>query len=217
MRKLSLQSVVIGLCMGLLLSLTLAAHQQDNASGGQTPTQPPVKMPENLRMRVELLSSVNTKDNKEGDKFTSNVLEPEQFRDAIIEGHIAKIKPAAHAGGSSELSLAFDTITLNKGTGNSGRMQAQIEEVYDVVDAGGVDNEGHVKAKSVKKRNAVKIGGGAGAGALIGGLIGGGKGAAIGAGVGAAVGTTTVLAGKGKDMEFPTGTQLVIRTGGKGK
>jgi len=25
-----------------------------------------------------------------------------------------------------------------------------------------------------------------------------------------------VLAGKGKDMEFPTGTNLVIKTGGKG-
>ena len=95
-------------------------------------------------------------------------------------------------------------------------MAAQIEEVYDVVDSGQVDNEGHVKAKSLKKRNAVKIGAGAGIGAGIGGLLGGGKGAAIGAGVGAAVGTTTVLAGKGKDMEFQSGTQLVIKTGGKG-
>ncbi|HZS44900.1 MAG TPA: hypothetical protein VFC63_07330 [Blastocatellia bacterium] len=217
MRRLSLHSVIISLCLGLLLSLTLSAKQQGQGGDGQAANQPPVKLPENLRMRVELLSSITTKDNKEGDKFTAHVMEPNDFKDAIVEGHIAKIKPAAHAGGSSELSLAFDTITLNNGTGAQGKMQAQIEEVYDVVDAGGVDNEGHVKAKSVKKRNAVKIGGGAGAGALIGGLIGGGKGAAIGAGVGAAVGTTTVLAGKGKDMEFPTGTQLVIRTGGKGK
>ena len=201
-------SAVVALCLGLVSALSIGAIG--------VPRQDAVKLPQNLRMQVELLSSINTKDNKEGDKFTARVIAPEQYRDAIVEGHIAKLKPAAHAGGSSEMSLAFDTITLDKGQGASGKMVAQIEEVYDVEDSGKVDEEGKVKAKSLKKRNTVKVGAATGTGALIGGLLGGGKGAAIGAGVGAAVGATTVLAGKGKDMEFPTGTNLVIKTGGKG-
>jgi len=197
----------VALCLGLISVLSIGAVGVPRED---------VKLPENLRMQVELLSSINTKDNKEGDKFTARVIAPEQYRDAIVEGHIAKLKPAKNAGGASEMSLGFDTITLDKGQGASGKMVAQIEEVYDVVDSGQVDQEGKVKAKSLKKRNTVKVGAATGTGALIGGLLGGGKGAAIGAGVGAAVGATTVLAGKGKDMEFPTGTNLVIKTGGKG-
>jgi hypothetical protein len=197
-------------CLVLISVLSIGAKQDP------PPQNTTVKLPENLRMQVELLSSMNTKDNKEGDKFTARVIAPDQYKDAIVEGHIAKLKPASHAGGSSEMSLSFDTITLDKGQGASGKMVAQIEAVYDVENSGQVDQEGKVKSKSLKKRETVKVGAGAGTGALIGGLIGGGKGAAIGAGVGAAVGGTTVLAGKGKDMEFPTGTNLVIKTGGKG-
>jgi hypothetical protein len=57
-------------------------------------------------------------------------------------------------------------------------------------------------AESTKKRDAAIIGGGAGLGAAIGAIAGGGKGAAIGAGVGGGAGTGTVLATKGKEIQF---------------
>ena len=48
-------------------------------------------------------------------------------------------------------------------------------------------------------------------GAVIGGLIGGQKGAAEGAAVGGGAGTGLVLATRGKEVRFPSGTDVSIR------
>jgi hypothetical protein len=67
-------------------------------------------------------------------------------------------------------------------------------------------------AESSKKKDAAKIGIGAGAGALIGGIIGGGKGAAVGAGVGGGAGTGAVLATRGDEVRLPAGTDISVTT-----
>jgi hypothetical protein len=64
------------------------------------------------------------------------------------------------------------------------------------------------EAESTKKKDAIKVGAGAGIGAAIGGIIGGGKGAAIGAGIGGGTGTAAVLATKGKEVELASGTAM---------
>jgi hypothetical protein len=67
------------------------------------------------------------------------------------------------------------------------------------------------QASATKSEDATKIGIGAGAGAVIGGLLGGKKGAAEGAAVGGGAGTGLVLATKGEEVRFPSGTDVSIR------
>jgi hypothetical protein len=64
------------------------------------------------------------------------------------------------------------------------------------------------EAESTKGRDAGIIGGGAGIGAAIGAITGGGSGAAKGAAIGSAAGAGTVLATKGKEVEFDSETRL---------
>ena len=64
------------------------------------------------------------------------------------------------------------------------------------------------EAESTKGRDAGIIGGVAGVGAAIGAIAGGKKGAAEGAVIGGAAGTGTVLATKGKEVQFDSETKL---------
>jgi hypothetical protein len=188
-----------------LLSLGLVATGQAGED---------ISVPEDTLFRLELLSPISTATNQKGDQFSCRVLEPSEFYNAIVSGHIAKIKRSGKVKGKSEIALAFDSITLPDG--RKGRFGAQIVEVYDVVGAGNegqADEEGRVTGKSLRKRDAVTISVATALGAIIGGLIGGEKGAGIGAVVGAALGVTTTLATKGSDLEFKEGTQFTVRTG----
>jgi hypothetical protein len=64
------------------------------------------------------------------------------------------------------------------------------------------------EAKSTKKKDAARVGIGAGVGAAIGAIAGGGRGAAIGAGVGGAGGTAATLATRGAAAELPAESAL---------
>jgi hypothetical protein len=66
-------------------------------------------------------------------------------------------------------------------------------------------------APATKKKDAAKIGIGAGAGAVIGGIVGGGDGAAKGAVIGGAGGTGVVLATRGEEVTVPAGASLSVR------
>lgn len=167
----------------------------------------------NLKLSLELLSPLSTATNQKGDKFNCKVLSPVEYAGAIVEGHVRKSKRSGKEKGKSEMDLAFETITLMDG--RLGNFNAQVVEVFDVVDIGDqgrADNEGAVRAKSTVKRDALKIGAGAAIGALIGGMIGGGQGAAIGALIGAGIATSTTLATRGPDLEFKQGTQFTVVT-----
>ena len=67
------------------------------------------------------------------------------------------------------------------------------------------------QAQGTKKKDATKIGIGAGAGAVIGGLLGGKKGAAQGAAVGGGAGTGVVLATKGQEVRLGPGADVTTR------
>jgi hypothetical protein len=66
-------------------------------------------------------------------------------------------------------------------------------------------------ARGTKKKDATKIGIGAGAGALVGAITGGGRGAAIGSAVGAGAGTGVVLATRGEEVRLAPGTPVTVR------
>ena len=175
----------------------------------------PDMIPRDTIMRIELLSNLSTDASQKGDQFEARVIEPKEYENATVKGHIASVKRAGKARSTAQLQLAFDEIRFTDG--RTSRMSAQVIEVIaggGSQGAGKVDSEGGVQGTSSTKGDVQKVGAAAGIGALIGAIAGGGVGAAVGATIGAGVGTAGVLTQRGKDIELYRGQQLRIRTAG---
>ena len=167
-------------------------------------------VPDGLEMKIRLNTQISTKTNREGDKFTAVVLDPSDYSEAVIEGHVASINKSGRATGKTELAMAFDTIRLRDG--RSSRFAGQVEKVYQSESVKTVDEEGNVETSSRTKDTATRTIGGGALGAIIGGIAGGGKGAAIGAILGAGVGAGSVYVQGGKELQLDPGTEILIRS-----
>lgn len=183
--------------------------------GERGPGHQETRVPADLQMKIRLDSRISTKDSKEGDQFTARVLDPSGYADAVITGHVAKLKKSGSATGKTELSLAFDSVTLSNG--RTLDIDAQIEKVYASEKVKSVDDEGNVQTESRTKDTTIRTGGGAALGAIIGAIAGGGKGAAIGAAIGAGAGAGSVFIEGGKVLTLEPGTEILIRTAGPNK
>ena len=201
--------IVSVFCLALLIP---AAQSQTKrrSSSQRTAAHSRLPIPRGTEMKIRLEKEIDTKESRDGDRFTAAVLSPNRYADATIDGHIAKINKSGKLSGKTELALSFDRIRLKNG--ESGRMAAQVVKVYGEDSAKEVDEEGNVKSGSKGKTTAVRTGGGAALGAIVGGIAGGGKGAAIGAAVGAAAGAgSTYIQGSNK-VKLDRGTEILVRS-----
>jgi hypothetical protein len=189
------------------------SNNSSSSSGGSINTANVNSIPSNTVLRIELQTNLSTDVTQRGDRFQARVIEPADYQDAMIEGHVSRVKRPGRIKGNSELQLTFDKISLN---GRWAEFKAQVIEVVDTGNSdsntGDVDEEGGVKGKDRTKDDVAKVGASAGVGAIIGAIIGGGKGAAIGAAIGAGIGTGGVLTSSGHDIRLDHGQQLKIRT-----
>jgi len=189
------------------------ADRADRAADDQSrrrPVRAAFSVPDGIAMKLRLTTQINTKTNRQGDRFTAVVLDPSDYADAVVEGHIAKLNKSGKATGKTELSLAFDSIRTRDG--RTGLIAGQVEKVYESETVKTVDEEGNVQSSSRTKDTATRTVGGGVLGAIIGGIAGGGKGAAIGAAIGAGVGAGSVMIGDGKDLILDPGSEMLIRT-----
>jgi hypothetical protein len=201
--------VVFAFCAALLMANAEAQTRKKSATK-KSAAPSALRIPTGTEMKIRLETTIDTKESKDGDRFTATVLSPSKYADATIEGHIAKIDKSGKVTGKTELALAFDRIRLTNG--QSATMAAQVVKVYGEDSAKEVDEEGNVKSGSQGKTTAVRSGGGAALGAIIGGIAGGGKGAAIGAAAGAGVGAGSVLIQGSKKVKLESGTEILIKT-----
>jgi hypothetical protein len=169
-----------------------------------------INVPDGVQMKIRLTTQISTKTNKEGDRFLAVVLDPSEYADAVVEGHISKLNKSGRATGKTELSLAFDSIRLRDG--RTGKLAAQVERVYESEKVKTIDEEGNVQTGDRTKDTAIRGVGGAAIGAIIGGIAGGGKGAAIGAAIGGGAGVGSVFIEGGKEMVLEPGTEVLVRT-----
>ncbi|MCI0388005.1 MAG: hypothetical protein MOB07_04460 [Acidobacteria bacterium] len=179
-------------------------------STGGSASRGSFRVPDGIQMKIRLTTQISTKTNRDGDRFTAVVLDPSDYADAVIEGHISKLTKSGKATGKTEIALAFDSIRLNNG--RTGSLAAQVERVYQSEKVKTVDEEGNVQTGDRTKDTAVRGVGGAALGAIIGGIAGGGKGAAIGAAIGGGVGAGSVFIEGGKELVLEPGTEILIRT-----
>lgn len=161
---------------------------------------------------VRTTSMLSASANKKGDKFTLQILAPEQYKNGIIEAEVSKAKAAGRVQGKSELLFSFNSLTL---PGNQAvPIAADLKSVTNSKGISGVDEEGRVIGKSSTKKDVATAAALSGLGAIVGGIAGGGSGAAKGAAIGAAVGLTIAFSTKGEDIKFAPGTtfQLVVNS-----
>lgn len=199
--------------MAVVVMLVLGVSPAEAQTKGKKATRKKAvatqTIPRGTEMKLRLENEIDTKEAKDGDKFTATVLDPSKYADATVEGHIAQIKKSGKVTGKTELALTFDRIRLR--TGENLPMAAELVKVYGE-DSKEVDEEGNVKSGSQGKKTAVRAGGGAAVGAVIGAIAGGGKGAAIGAAIGGAAGAGSVLIQGSQKIKLDAGTELLIRT-----
>lgn len=110
-----------------------------------------------------------------------------------LRGVVTGVQRSAKVKGRASLAFRFTSVTVD-------------DEVHDIRTSSVAR-----QAAGTKKKDATKIGIGAGAGAIIGGIVGGGKGAAIGTAVGGGAGTGMVLATRGQEVRLAAGTPVTVK------
>ncbi len=152
-------------------------------------------------IRASLQHALTTDSNSPGDPFTMKVVDDVRINDKVVvplgstvRGVVSESRRSGRVKGVAYMSLKFTEIILPNG------------QSYPI-QAAGVSHT----APTTHKKDALIIGGGAGIGTAIGAIAGGGKGAAIGAATGGAAGTGAVLATRGKETGFASGSNLSVK------
>jgi hypothetical protein len=172
------------------------------SAAAPTPAPPRVfTLAEGTSISIYTANTLSTKSNKDGERFVASLARPIVDGDWVIarkgapvEGVIVNSDPGGRVKGRASMTVELRSLQLA-----DGRTVDLSSSSYTKV------------AKGTKKKDALKIGIGAGVGAAIGAIAGGGKGAAIGAGAGGAGGTGVVLATRGDPAVIPGESQLTFR------
>src|ERR1043165_6442098 len=169
-------------------------------------------VPANTVMRVRMDSEINSGTARIGDRFSATVTEPVYSRGvevilpgSKVRGRVSSVRKAGRRT-PGNISVSFYQVELPNGLSRAINGSLSSLQADDV----NADNEGTVKGRSNRKRDAVFIGGGATTGAIIGAIAGGGKGAAIGAILGGGLGTGARVYEKEKEAEVKSGTEFGV-------
>ncbi len=149
-------------------------------------------------LKVRTTSTLSTKTNETGETFEASLAEAVVSEDGRtvfpkgtpVRGRVVQSDPGGRVKGVASIALTVTGISSG-------------EETIRV----STDTLGR-QAQTTKKKDAAKVGIGAGIGAAIGAIAGGGKGAAIGAAAGGGAGTGAVLATRGDAAVVPAETVL---------
>ncbi len=178
---------------------TAGAREPAAAEKAPVPPSPrQVTLAAGTAVPIFTTSTLSTKTDQSGEAFEGSLAKDIVDGDWIIakkgssvSGVVANSDSGGRVKGVASITLQLKQITMTSGQ------------------AIPISTNSYTKvAKTTKKKDAAKIGIGAGLGAAIGAIAGGGKGAAIGAGAGGAAGTGVVLATKGDPATIPAESRI---------
>ncbi len=174
-----------------------------------------VTVQEGTTLRVALDTTLSTKSTRVGDRFSATLREPIYVngKEAIpygtrVDGRVSEVQRPGRTHGVGKIDIAFERIQLPNGYTETIVASTAGAETNDKTKVG---KEGSISGPNSRKRDAGEVAGAGGVGAGIGAISGGAKGTAIGGGVGAIIGLADSMRRRGKDLELPSGTSLVIR------
>lgn len=161
-----------------------------------------VTIPAGTVLPLQLTSSVASDTSQVEDKVSATLRSGLRVDGVVVLpagtavfGHVTSADRSNKVKGRASIAFRFNQIDL---PGQSGRESIGTGTVTRV-------------ARGTKKKDATKIGVGAGAGAVIGGIIGGGSGAAKGAVIGGGAGTAAVLATRGDEVRLGPGAAVSVK------
>jgi hypothetical protein len=150
------------------------------------PKPEPVTIAAGTPIKIRTQTELSTKSAKTGDSFTATLAEPIEVegkviapRGAVVEGRVVDSDPGGRVKGLATISIRLT--------------QLRVGDRNVAIQTRAIARQAH----ATKRKDASKVGIGAGIGAAIGAIAGGGQGAAIGAASGGAAGTGLVLATHG--------------------
>lgn len=176
------------------------------------PTASAQAIPSGTNLIIRLETPLSTERNRVGDPFQATVVEPQEYRGALIRGHIRDIEESGRLRGRTEMALAFDSIQMRRGI-RPQPLRAQLVNVYESETVSIVDEEGRVRSGSRTHDTMQRGGIGAAVGGVLGGVLGGGKGALLGVLLGAGAGAGSLFAEGVREIRLDPGTQMEISTG----
>jgi hypothetical protein len=164
------------------------------------PAVKPIEIPSGTELSIILVESLSSEKNNAGDTFTGNLAAPIMIKGATVIEKGAKVQgKVVDAEGSGRVKgLANMRLILTSVTPLHGKAVPIVTKTQ------------FFEAEGTKGRDSGIIGGAAGVGAAIGAIAGGKKGAVTGGIIGGGAGTGTVLATKGKEVEFPSESKLTF-------
>jgi hypothetical protein len=178
---------------------TAPATAKSNAPAKAVDKTEALTIPADSEVTVVLSSSLNSGKNNAGDEFEGNLAAPLSVngktaldRGTKVLGKVVDAEGSGRVKGRANMRLALTGIVYN------GKTIPVTTQPFVA------------EADATKGRDAAVVGGGAGLGAAIGAIAGGKKGAATGAVIGGAAGGGTVLATKGKEVEFPAESKITF-------
>ncbi|MFI5089376.1 MAG: fibronectin type III domain-containing protein [Terriglobales bacterium] len=171
------------------------------------------EVPAGIEIQATLQDELSTKFSRYGDKFTAVVSQPVNATDGslgipagsritgeVVESEQGKTLPAVR--GRGKLNLRFRSLILPDGT--TLPLNASLISVHNMK----ANEEGQVQSGTSGKTAAKGVGIGAGLGTVAGLIFGGPlKGLAIGA----IVGGGYVLSAKGKEVDLPPNSGMILR------
>jgi hypothetical protein len=174
------------------------AAPADRAAAPSAPAAPRlIAVPAGTSFDIVLIDAISTERNQAGDLFTASLGEPIIVNGTTVvaqgtkvQGRIVDAERSGRVSGRANIRLVLTGIMDG-------------EKSYPIVTTPFV-----AQAEGTQGRDAGIIGGAAGIGAAIGAIAGGGSGAAKGAAIGGAAGTGTVLATRGREVEFSSESKL---------
>lgn len=182
--KKTMATVVAGLVLALVFPVLVAAEQKTSTDQQVPPGAKEVMIPAGSVLHVRLTTTLTSKTNKSGDKFSGMVTQPiivngEEVVPAgsTVSGHVAYAKPSGRIRGRAELRIVLDSVLTPDDLNYP--LSAGLEDLNagDCAKTGS-DNEGTIKGCGKSMKTAAKQ-------------------AAIGAGIGAAGGLSVGMATRG--------------------
>ena len=185
----ALKALLTGLLIAAVFPALASATDNSTdtaANAAATPTAPAAEpggllLPAGSTLHVRLRTTLTSKTNKTGDKFSGYVEQPVSVNGkdivpvgSLVDGHVVFVQNAKRVKGVGQMRIVLDDVTTENG--DEFTLNGSLEDAQGSPCAkAGNDDEGTIKGCGKSKKDALK-------GAAIGGAMGAGAGATVGMG-----------------------------------